>query len=510
MSEIVIIDRNPPLDERAPAIISLDKGLTVVDHTPSWLQYIHSERESVVGHHIYHLLPKAKKQLEPLLEKALAGSSAQRTPLHLSIQDRMAYWDVSVEPRRDKHGDVRRVLLIAYEITDEKQLRQQLEQVVADRTRKLEALYTIASIAAERVTLQAALQRSLQAVFDTGLGNGVMIHLWDEATQTAQMAAQLNTPLPKIQPAARQQVENKLIHICIEQRKTIILDDIRHNEQIPEVVRQSGIISIADVPMLPKGRTVGVLSVFRQTENRFTVNDIDLLEAVADQVGAIIQATNLQQDHDLLLLQDERRRLADQLHDAVTQSLYSLTLYAGAIQQFAVNGELEKSLPYIEPLQTTAQRALREMRLMLHNLRPLALAHDGLVEALRQRFNAVERRANMQGQVINETEIVLAPNVEEQLYYIASEALNNALKHANASRVSVVLEQSADSLIMTIIDDGSGFQLSEGEAAGGSGLRSMRERAETLGGTLTLTPSTAGTTLKIAVPLTTALRSITQ
>ena len=133
--------------------------------------------------------------------------------------------------------------------------------------------------------------------------------------------------------------------------------------------------------------------------------------------------------------------MARDLHDSVTQSLFSLTLFTQAALERAEVGDLDRVKQSLARIADTARRGLKEMRLLVYELRPLALEDEGLVGALQQRLEAVEGRSGVQTRLLVEPqgEVELPADVERQLYRIAEEALNNALKHANASSVTVRL-----------------------------------------------------------------------
>lgn len=186
-----------------------------------------------------------------------------------------------------------------------------------------------------------------------------------------------------------------------------------------------------------------------------------------------------------LAVMEERTRLARDLHDSVTQSLYSLTLFAEAGRAHAGKGELRRLQHQLQRIGETAQHALAEMRLLLYELRPPVLDQEGLIGALHRRLEAVERRAGLQARLLAGELLQVPPQVEECLYRIATEALNNALKHAQAATVTVYLRSEGHCVVLEIVDDGVGFEVDKG-CAGGLGLTGMRERAERCHGSLTV------------------------
>jgi signal transduction histidine kinase len=196
----------------------------------------------------------------------------------------------------------------------------------------------------------------------------------------------------------------------------------------------------------------------------------------------------------------ERNRLARDLHDSVTQSMYSLTLIAEAGQRMIATRDLEQIEGNQARLADIAQQALQEMRLLVYELRPKALESEGLIGALEQRLEIVERRAGVQARIIVQGEIELRADVEEDLYRIAQEALNNALKHAKAAKVELTIRVVEKFVILKIVDDGQGFDPETMSEKGGLGLVNMQERANRMGGEFAiLSAPGAGTTIVVKV-----------
>jgi signal transduction histidine kinase/ligand-binding sensor domain-containing protein len=179
----------------------------------------------------------------------------------------------------------------------------------------------------------------------------------------------------------------------------------------------------------------------------------------------------------------ERNRLARELHDSVTQALYAVTLYANAAKRLLLSGQVETAIENVRKVRRTAIEALGEMRLLIFELRPPIL-EEGLAAALEMRLEAVERRAGLNTQFRVEGDGRLPPDVEESLYRITVEALNNSLKHAHAHSIRIFLRLEPERTFLEITDDGVGFDPALTSNGGGLGLRGMVERIEQLGGQL--------------------------
>lgn len=203
-----------------------------------------------------------------------------------------------------------------------------------------------------------------------------------------------------------------------------------------------------------------------------------------------------------LAIAKERNRLARELHDSVAQTLYGLTLQSEAAARKLAAGQAKAAEDHMRDIRQSALQTLQETRLLIFELRPPILEEEGLAAALRARLEAVEARSGLET-FINVTDIGrLPPHVEVSLYRIAQEALNNALKHAHASQVSVSLSQDKGKAILEVNDNGVGFDLAVVDTQGGMGLRGMRERAEQIGARLLVESApNAGTKVKVEVSL---------
>lgn len=256
------------------------------------------------------------------------------------------------------------------------------------------------------------------------------------------------------------------------------------------------------LPLHVNGGIIGVLDVVNKTGG-FTDEDVRVMSVFANQAAMAIEHTRLQEQAERVAVLEERQRLARELHDSVTQSLYSVTLYANAAGLALAAGKGDVVADYLAELQETAQEGMRDMRLLIFQLHPPVLEAEGLAAALQARLAAVEDRAGLQTHFRVENERQLPIAIEEDLYWIAQEALNNVRKHAEAQHVTVHLRFTAESVRLDVVDDGVGFDLPSvrSEGRGGGGLRSIAERTARLGGQLTY-QSTAGEGTRLTIEVT--------
>jgi signal transduction histidine kinase len=248
----------------------------------------------------------------------------------------------------------------------------------------------------------------------------------------------------------------------------------------------------------------GIIGAFYLTEKQdagaFDAADQELIELLAAHAAiAITNARLYEQSRELSVL-SERNRLALELHDVVSQKLFSLTLTAEAAAT-QLDRDPEAARVHVDRLRTLAREALEELRSLILGLRPAELERDGLEGALRQeiemlsRVHGVDVELELEGDVDGDGERNLAA------LRIAHEALHNALRHASAEHVVVRLSEHAGKLVVEVTDDGVGFEPARPELRSRNlGLTSMEERASELGARLEIRSAPgAGTTVRLEV-----------
>jgi signal transduction histidine kinase len=267
----------------------------------------------------------------------------------------------------------------------------------------------------------------------------------------------------------------------------LVIADISKDDRIPMPWRRAGIgkrRSFIGAPIRAKGIPLGLLSLFRESIQDFSIEDITLLMTIASQIGAIIERNRLIGQAEQAAVLEERQRLARELHDSVTQLLYSQVLFASAGEKSLRHGKVEPAQQYLTRIDQAALQALKEMRILVYELNPQQALSEGLVKALEQRLDAVERRAGIEASIEVTGNIDLDEKNQLNLYRLIQEALNNTLKHSGASSVRINLRQELESLRVKIEDNGSGFNLQEQTLSGGMGLTNMQDRAADLGADL--------------------------
>ncbi|MFB4305119.1 GAF domain-containing sensor histidine kinase [Actinomadura sp. GTD37] len=238
----------------------------------------------------------------------------------------------------------------------------------------------------------------------------------------------------------------------------------------------------------------------KRTPGGFTEHDEELLVLFAAHAAIAMANARLYEHNRELTVVAERNRLARELHDAVAQKLFSLRLTARAASALAERDPARTVLE-LEQVERLAAEALAELRAVIFELRPADLA-DGLVASLRKHVEVLDRAHEATVRIAADEAVVLPEEHEAVAFRITQEALYNALRHARAGHVEVRLGTQDAWAVLEVADDGSGFDASDTEQQGGLGLASMRDRADSIGGELTIDAAPGrGTTVRLEVPL---------
>ncbi len=238
------------------------------------------------------------------------------------------------------------------------------------------------------------------------------------------------------------------------------------------------------VPLRIKEETYGGLMLYYVEPRKFSDEEIELAVMFGDQAVLAIENAGLRARAERTAVAAERNRIARDLHDSVTQTLFSATLIAEVLPKL-VERNGNEGMRRLEELRQLTRGALAEMRTLLLELRPATLMEVNLEELLRQLTEAARGRARIPIELQAQITAPLPPDVKVALYYIAQEALNNVAKHARASSAYVNLATHPSGAVLSVLDDGLGFDIAQ-VTPEHLGLAIMRERSESIDGELTI------------------------
>lgn len=372
--------------------------------------------------------------------------------------------------------------------TELRALNMTLEQRVNDRTRALTALYHISAAAVNAGNLAAFLERSLAEVA-TALHSeaGIIMLLNPDGAAASLTQWHLNNhPALISELQGQDQISGSKGHLfatVLPLTHPLLIPDMTEDPRVPESMHKGQAKSLLIGPLKADGQTLGVIGLTRKAAQSYEAEESALFATMADQIGAAIQSHQLCQIAQEAVLLDERQRLARELHSVVAQNLYGLVTFTEAGLAQLETADFANIHGTLERIGETLRQTLREMRLFIHQLRPDVLKQEGLVGALHLRLAAVEGRSDIQTEFRVDETITLTQPLESALYQVAREALNNILRHAHATTVSVTLYPDGDRVALKVTDDGRGFDPQTLDN-GGLGMAIMRQAMEEVGGDL--------------------------
>lgn len=269
-----------------------------------------------------------------------------------------------------------------------------------------------------------------------------------------------------------------------EENKSHLLLESPLGEDFPPAISELRMASILSIPLTIQSdgekKNVGALFLGRKEKPAFNQDEIIRLSILADQIAKLIVSDRRRK---ISIALTERKRLMRDIHDSVSQKIYGLVTTTEAAQAGIEAGAQLDYNQVLSRIGENARQAVKELRLFLYQMQTVDLEKEGLVSVLHHRLAAVEGRADIEVRFITDDPIQISKRKEVALYYIAQEALNNVLRHAEANSVSVNLNQGPKYVTMEISDDGCGFDTQRLDR-GGLGLKNIIERVKQENGKL--------------------------
>jgi two-component system nitrate/nitrite sensor histidine kinase NarX len=469
----------------------------------------------MIGHSVSVLLPLERRDdLTQILERLKRGENIRHFETIRRAKDgRNVDVSLTISPIKNAAGQIMGTSTIARDITERVHAYQLLERRVEERTRELTTLLGISHTVASTLELKPLLRLILDQLKS-------VVNYASAAIFTLEgkelVIVEYEAPIPQrpLQPLRLPLEQAGLGQDVIHCREPVILDDVRGDIPLSRALRNltdsdvemnfSYAHSWMGIPLLVKDKVIGMLDLTHTEPNHYTPQHASLAHTIANQAAIAIENAKLYEQAQEVAILQERQRLARELHDAVTQTLFSASLIAEVLPRLWESDQIE-GREYLEDLRRLTRGALAEMRAMLLELRPSALNESDLGELLCQLADAIAGRARLPVAVDIHMQRPLPSDVKVALYRVAQEALNNVAKHSKANRVTVSLRDVASTekglgttgAELCIMDDGKGFN-STHTSPEHFGLAIMRERAAAIGATLDI-ESKPGHGTKIAV-----------
>ena len=460
----------------------------IVEGNPAALQMHGFNREEFIGCPITEFIhPESHHLLTQYARAVKTGNLFETLAVHMRHDDS----SFNVEWRGTSFTSEGRdyLLFSVRDISQRIEEENMARRLVDERTRDQSALLEISEAFASAIEVKPAfILEQFRGIIEYTHGglfaveeSSLMVlttHRPKELEQAPPLNIQLDVP--------------ETLTAIFKKHRPIIIADVKSDDPAAEFLRSflkneaatllKGTQSWMWVPLAVKGRIVSVIGLAHSEPDYFKSRHAEMAMTIANQVAITLVNAELFEDAQALAVLQERQRLARNLHDAVNQSLFSAGLIAEVLPRLWEQDQ-QDARRSLKDLRKLTRGAIAEMRMLVAELRPLALTESNLSDLLHQLANAFTGRTNIPVAVTVMGKDSLVSEVQVAVYRICQEALNNIAKHAVASRVRVKLQYTADRVELRIHDNGRGFDANLG-MPGHYGLSMMHERAGAVGAKL--------------------------
>jgi signal transduction histidine kinase len=393
----------------------------------------------------------------------------------------------------------REALQAAYQTLEDRVARRTEE--IEQRNRELEALYRADEELYRHLDIDQVLRTLVDVAVDLLQADKSAIMVWDDDQTHLIVQAEHGFGKETLLPGVLSAKNTLAGHVAATGAPAIVEDTLTDDRVARHITDPESIRSFMHVPIQIGDQIYGVYNVDYLEPRAFGEQEQRLFMALAHRAALAIQNARLYEQAQYAAAAEERNRLARELHDAVTQTLFSASLIADVLPRIWKRNP-EAGQAQLAELRELTRGALAEMRTLLLELRPATLTEVSLEELLRQLTDATIGRSRLKIDLKIEGEPALPPDVQVALYRIAQESLNNIAKHAEANRAQIHLRVTATTVELRITDDGRGFD-ARNVPISSLGLGIMRERAARIGAAVDIQSQLgAGTTVTAIWPVT--------
>lgn len=380
------------------------------------------------------------------------------------------------------------------------------------QVRSLSALNRVGHTVSKSLVLNDVLNYAMEAVFEVMPADACWIYLQRETETFLRLRAQRGLPGDLLERIRDRHVEHNqgVMGQVAASGEAILLESEDLNPAdwpTDPIINETRWHSLAAAPLLAKDHIIGVLGIASHTNHTFTQAEVELLQAVGDQIAITVVNARLYRRSRELATLEERNRMAREIHDTLAQGFTGILVQLQAAERLGLK-DPDHALESLREARELARESLQEARRSVLNLRPTELENHTLDEAIARQVSRFEAETGINTRfVIEGYPSPLQPRIEKNFYRISQEALTNVSRHAQASHVTVTLAFQPNSVTLTIADDGIGLngQLNPERLAestnGHFGLLGIQERATLMHGRAYFESQPAGgTTVRVVIP----------
>jgi PAS domain S-box-containing protein len=484
--------------------------------------YVSSAAQSMTGTPSPEYVGKTNRELgmppelvEPwdaALRRVFATGRSEKLGLAFPVPDGTRHFDCRIVPEPDARGAVRSVLSVSRDVTDLR-LAYEAEQRARNVADALREATVALTRSLDRETVLATLLDRLRRMVPFDRASVMLV---EEASRVSVRAIFDGDRVVPLTPEARSEfdpADHPIVHGILTTGTAVLIPDVRAHPDWSLPTDRSSEASWMGVPLFARGDVAGLFSLSKREAGYFNEEHVRLAEAMSSQASVAVENAVLfeQMQASTVRMQSlsrrlveaqesERRHIARELHDEAGQALASLRFGLRLLER-----EIDEGGSVTGRVAELVQRTdavIDGLHRLAVDLRPASLDHLGLEAALRQYSQSAASKFGLavRFKARGFTSERLPTVVETALYRVVQEAMTNVVRHARATRVDVLVERRGDRVIVMVEDDGVGFEPDRVQCGDHFGLLGLRERAEALGGSLTVESAPgAGATVVVEV-----------
>lgn len=463
--------------------------------------------------------PEEVPAIEKSVAVALEEGAAQLTEFrYRHVSGEFRWMRATIAPVNGKFGGRYSLVVMLSDISTDRATLETEQRAASDRAMELgranQALKQTLDVLATEPDLNNVLGHVLTVM--TMILQGTSSTLWlknqREETATLHLAYQNNRVVAGLESGHRlagEKIDLKrtdLFAMAVFRLRRPVWHEVAKSPALDDTARdylsKRGAKALLGIPLILRDQPIGSIVVRFAKLREFGCAEIELAQGLAEQATLAWQLTRLAEQAQKAAVTEERNRLAREIHDTLAQSFAGILIQLRAAKQI-MNGDKPESAAHLDSAMNLALTGLSEARRSVKGLRPQLLRDGDIVHALEQLVNQLSGESHMKIHLSATGELPSLPtDVESNVLRLTQEAITNAIRHSGGSRIDVKLSADSEILKLMIDDDGDGFDPHVSTLNRGFGLVSMQERAERIGGDLTiLTKPGAGTKLHLLVPV---------
>jgi PAS domain S-box-containing protein len=489
-----VISFPPSFETAAALVVVLDREAHVVQFNRACQETSGYSFDEVKGKSAWEIplvLPEETIELRAVFSRLAAGQFPNRHENHWVTKDgrrRLIAWTNTALLGPD--GSVEHVIATGIDITE----RRRAEEELKARMRQQTAVVDLGQQALTGTSIRSLLEEAVTLVANTLALDYCSVLELQPSGDALVIKAGFGWESGLLERATVPTGSGSPAGYALLCNEAIVFDDLQHERRFeaPALLREHGIVSGAVVPITGRERPFGALNALSTTRRTFSSHDLRFLQSVANIVATAIERQSLEKKV-LEASESEQRRIGQDLHDSLCQQLIAGELHAAVLRQ-----TLAESSPADATSAAQLARLFRDLathaREIARGLAPVEITGGGFATALRKLANTVCNRSGIPCRVRSGKGVAVSDSlVVTHLYRIAQEAVQYAVKHSHARRVSITVRADKGKIILSVRDDGIGLPIAAAKSEG-MGLHTMRYRAAIINASVSITSGLKGGT----------------